>query len=97
MKRMARRRPNRRTAFIYTCALIALGVYAIPNLLPELHPGIAGSFSVLWILFAGLALAANLYFLFGADRERSRMLEEIEVYQVEQAEPEARIRQRAVR
>lgn len=97
MKRMSRRAPNRRTALIYTCALIALGVYAIPNLLPELHPGIAGSFSVLWILFAGLALAANLYFLFGADKERSRMLEEIETYQVPEVKVEPADRARAVR
>lgn len=97
MKRMAKRTPNRRTAFVYACALIAMGVYAIPNLLPELHPGIAGSYSMLWILFAGLVLAANLYFVFGADKERSRMLEELETFQVETAKSPQELRQRAQR
>lgn len=94
---MARRSPNRSTAVVYTCALVVLGVYAIPKLLPELHPGIAGTFSILWILFAGLALAANLYFMFGADRERSRMLEEIETFQVDEETQPRDVRQRGTR
>lgn len=72
-KTMAVTSPRRRAA-VYTSALVALGVYGLPRL-PALHHGLAGSFSVLWILFAGLAVASNLYFLFGADRERSRDLE----------------------
>jgi hypothetical protein len=31
---------------------------------------------MVWILFAVLALAANLYFMLGADEERKHMLEE---------------------
>lgn len=64
-------------AFIYICCLVALCVYGIPRI-PTLQHGIAGTFSSVWILFAGLALAANLYFFLGADKERSRMLEEQE-------------------
>ena len=64
---------GRRRAFVYVCAIAAMMVYSIPRL-PKLQPGVAGSFAMLWILFAGVALAANLYFLFGADKERSKML-----------------------
>jgi|GEM_PF-3213172 len=78
MKRMSKPRPSRSRAMIYACALVALLVYGIPRI-PSLKPGLAGSFSMLWILFAGLALAANVYFFVGADRERSRMLEELDV------------------
>ncbi|OFW78528.1 MAG: hypothetical protein A2201_10050, partial [Alicyclobacillus sp. RIFOXYA1_FULL_53_8] len=60
---------SRGRALIYLSALIALGVYAIPKL-PSLQPGIAGTFSMLWISALGLAVAANLYFLVGADVER---------------------------
>jgi hypothetical protein len=75
MRRKLRYVPNPRSrAFVYTCSIVALAVYAVPRL-PQLHPGLAGTFSTVWILFAALAVAANLYFLFGADQERSRMLE----------------------
>lgn len=66
-------RPRKRRAFVYVCSLLALLIYALPRL-PKLAHGISGTFSFLWILFASLALAANLYFLVGADRERSRLL-----------------------
>lgn len=69
-------KPNPRSrSFIYLCTILALSVYAVPKL-PALSPGLAGTFSTLWILFAVLAVSANLYFLVGADKERSRMLEE---------------------
>lgn len=64
----------RRRAFVYGCALVALVVYGLPRI-PALQRGLPGTFSLIWILFAGLALAANVYFLVGADKERSRMLE----------------------
>ncbi|MCL6548078.1 MAG: hypothetical protein K6T30_04115 [Alicyclobacillus sp.] len=75
MRRKMRYVPRSRTrALLNSCALIAVTVYALPRL-PQLHPGLPGSFAALWICFAGLAIAANLYFLVGADAERSRMLE----------------------
>jgi hypothetical protein len=61
-------------AMAYTAALILLSVYGIPRM-PKIHPGLGGTFVTLWILFAALAVAANIYFLVGADKERSRMLE----------------------
>lgn len=73
-RHMAYVQHKRRKNIIYTCALIALVAYAIPRI-PEIHHGMGGTFSVLWILFAGLAIAANLYFVVGADKERSKMLE----------------------
>ncbi|WDL95590.1 hypothetical protein [Alicyclobacillus sp. ALC3] len=85
----------RRRAVVYTCALIALGVYGVPRL-PELHHGLGGTFSVLWILFAGLAVAANLYFLFGADRERSRDLEMYSVQSEDKADSGRLVRGRSV-
>lgn len=72
-KTLAVHHPKRRAA-VYTLTLLALLAYALPQL-PALRHGLAGTFSFLWILFAGLAVAANLYFLFGADRERSRNLD----------------------
>jgi len=66
-------RPKQR-AVVYTCCALALVAYGVPKI-PALHPGIGGTFTALWILFAALAIAANMYFLVGADRERSRMLE----------------------
>jgi hypothetical protein len=75
MRRKLRNVPNgKNKAFVYVCAVIALGIYGIPKI-PSLHPGIGGTFSMIWILFGVLALAANTYFLVGADKERSRMLE----------------------
>lgn len=64
---------RRRKSFVYVCALVAMLFYAIPRL-PRLQHGVAGTFAFLWIGFAGLVLAANLYFLVGADKERSRLL-----------------------
>jgi predicted anti-sigma-YlaC factor YlaD len=97
MRRKTRPDPaiRRRTLF-YACAILAIMVYAIPRL-PSLKPGLAGTFTLLWILFAGLAVAANLYFVFGADKERSRMLEEIAVYEApSDAEEEQKGRRRAL-
>lgn len=68
---------GRRKSFVYTCAIVAMVAYALPKL-PHLHHGVDGSFTMLWILFAALAVAANVYFAVGADQERSRMLEERE-------------------
>lgn len=64
---------RRRKAFVYSAALIAMLAYGIPKL-PKVQHGLPGTFSFLWILFACLALGANLYFVVGADKERSRML-----------------------
>ena len=76
MRRKSAFVPNRRSkAVVYACSLIALGAYAVPRL-PRLQPGLPGTFAMLWILFAVLALAANLYFMLGADEERKHMLEE---------------------
>jgi hypothetical protein len=67
-------RKTKQKAVAYTVSLILLAVYGIPRM-PKIHPGLGGSFVTLWILFVALAIAANVYFLVGADRERSRMLE----------------------
>ncbi|QQE78034.1 hypothetical protein [Alicyclobacillus sp. SO9] len=77
MRRKIGMRPSRRNTFIYICALIAMLAYGIPRI-PALKPGLAGSFSAVWILFCALAIAANVYFFVGADKERSRMLEELD-------------------
>lgn len=75
MRRKTKDVPNARNrAVVYTCALVAMGAYAVPRI-PKLQHGLPGSFSMVWILFALLALAANVYFMVGADKERSRMLE----------------------
>ncbi|GGJ11487.1 hypothetical protein GCM10010885_21010 [Alicyclobacillus cellulosilyticus] len=88
--RMARSRVR---SFVYACALLSLLAYGVPRL-PALRPGWAGTFSMLWILFAGLAFAANVYFAVGADRERSRMLAEKEIAPAPHA-GEVRLRRRA--
>jgi len=76
MRRKIRFVPHgRRKAAIYTLSLITLLTFGIPRI-PELHPGTAGTFAMVWIMFSALAVAANLYFWIGADKERSRMLEE---------------------
>ncbi|GMA51552.1 hypothetical protein GCM10025857_29090 [Alicyclobacillus contaminans] len=68
----------RRRALVYAAAALALAVYGIPRI-PALAPGVAGTFSMVWILFAALAIASNLYFLVGADRERGHQLAEGEL------------------
>ncbi|MCL6637123.1 MAG: hypothetical protein K6T26_04155 [Alicyclobacillus sp.] len=74
-------RRQRLRALLYTAALLVMSFYALPYL-PSLHAGgWASVFTVLWLAYTGVALAANLYFLLGADRERSRMLEENEILQ----------------
>jgi hypothetical protein len=79
MRRKTRYVPNAKSrAFVYVCALIALLAYAIPRI-PSLKPGLGGTFSMVWLLFVALAVASNLYFLFGADKERSKMLEVREI------------------
>lgn len=65
---------GREKAFVYTCALVALSVYAVPRL-PRMTHGLAGTFTVLWLLFVALCVGANLYFLIGADKERKRLLD----------------------
>jgi len=74
MRRTAVVRHPKSRAFIYFCAILALMFYAVPKI-PALHRGLGGTFSMVWILFAGLALSANLYFMVGADKERSQLLE----------------------
>lgn len=74
-RRMQTGASARTRAFVYVSALVAMAVYAIPQL-PKLQPGLPGTFSMLWILFLALAVAANVYFMVGADVERRRMLEE---------------------
>ncbi|EPZ47482.1 MULTISPECIES: hypothetical protein [Alicyclobacillus] len=69
---------SRQKSLIYTCALIGLTVYGVPKL-PKLAHGMAGTFTVVWLLFVALCVGANLYFLFGADKERKRLLEQQEV------------------
>ncbi|GMA64818.1 hypothetical protein NZD89_05475 [Alicyclobacillus fastidiosus] len=69
---------SRQKAFVYTCALIGLTVYGVPRL-PRLEHGLAGTFTLVWLLFVALCVGANLYFLFGADKERKRLLEQQEV------------------
>ncbi|SFU46618.1 hypothetical protein [Alicyclobacillus macrosporangiidus] len=79
MKRKMKEVPyTKHRAMVYSCALVGLAVYALPRL-PALRPGLGGTFTVLWILVTALVLSANLYFLVGADKERSRMLEEMEI------------------
>ncbi|MCL6453301.1 MAG: hypothetical protein K6T78_06665 [Alicyclobacillus sp.] len=99
MRRKLKTVPHARNrAIVYSCALIAMGAYALPRI-PKLEHGLPGSFSMLWILFALLALCANLYFLFGADKERSRMLEAQEVAPVRRrgGQLPARTEQRGLR
>lgn len=75
MRRKMRYVPHARNrAIVYICALVSMIAYAIPRI-PPLRHGLSGSFSMIWILFALLALTSNVYFLVGADKERSRMLE----------------------
>jgi len=79
VRRKSKDVPNAKNrAIVYSCALIALGAYAIPRL-PRLEHGLPGTFSMIWILFALLAFSANIYFMVGADKERSRMLESHEI------------------
>lgn len=79
MRRKMRHVPQAKNrAIVYTCSIIALVAYATPRI-PALHHGMPGTFSMVWILFAILALASNVYFLVGADKERSRMLESQEL------------------
>lgn len=79
VRRKSKDVPNTKNrAIVYSCALIALGAYAIPRL-PRLEHGLPGTFSMIWILFALLAFSANIYFMVGADKERSRMLESHEI------------------
>lgn len=63
----------RMKAAVYACSILALAVYGLPRI-PKLAPGMSGTFSMLWILFAFLAVAANVYYLVGADKERSRLV-----------------------
>lgn len=65
---------GRRKALYYGCAAIALAAYGLPRI-PRLQHGLPGTFSFLWIATITLVLAANIYFLVGADKERSMMLE----------------------
>lgn len=66
---------GREKSVMYTCALLGLSVYAVPKL-PPLSHGLPGTFTALWILTVAVAVAANLYFACGADKERKQLLEE---------------------
>ena len=41
---------RRRASFVYACSIAALMAYAVPRM--ALHHGLAGSFWVIWVLFA---------------------------------------------
>lgn len=69
---------GRQKSIVYTCALLGLTVYGVPKL-PHMEHGLAGTFTVVWLLFVALAVAANLYFAFGADKERKALLEQSEL------------------
>ncbi len=79
---------------LYLISLLALAIYGIPHI-PQIHPGISGTFSFLWIMLTALVIAANLYFLVGADQERSRMLDEKAVVWTQPAQDGHRQRRRA--
>lgn len=65
---------GRQKSLLYTAALVGLTVYGVPKL-PQLAHGAAGTFTAVWLLFVALCVGANLYFLFGTDKERKRILE----------------------
>lgn len=73
---------GRQKALLYTSALIGLTVFGVPRL-PRLEHGEAGAFTLLWLLFVALCVGANLYFLFGADKERKQQLERQEYEEVD--------------
>ncbi|WP_367306938.1 hypothetical protein [Alicyclobacillus acidocaldarius] len=87
-------RQVRRYSAIYGLAALALAAYGVPRL-PKLQHGLAGTFSALWLLLLALYMAANLYFLLGADRERARQLEEASYQRMERDERQTRVRLRA--
>ncbi|MCL6517661.1 MAG: hypothetical protein K6T67_11990 [Alicyclobacillus sp.] len=96
MRRKMKDVPHARNrALVYSCALVGLTAYALPRL-PELKPGLGGTFTVLWILVTALALSANIYFLVGADKERSRMLEELEILPQPEEPPRQMLRRRSL-
>lgn len=78
---------GRQKSIVYTCALLGLTVYGIPRL-PHMAHGLAGTFTTVWLLFVALAVAANLYFVFGADKERKALLERNE-FETRQSSSEA--------
>ena len=97
MRRKLRHVPHARNrAVVYTCAVVSMVAYAIPRI-PKLEHGIAGTFSMVWIFFAVLALASNVYFMVGADKERSRMLESQSLRAARESTATTGLRQRSVR
>lgn len=84
---------GRQKSLVYACALVGLTVYGIPKL-PRMAHGAAGTFTAVWILFTALCVGANLYFLFGADKERKQLLERQELAEVPMERATRRVRAR---
>jgi hypothetical protein len=81
---------GRQKSFIYTCALVGLTIYAVPRL-PHLAHGMGGTFTAVWLLFVALCVGANLYFLFGADKERRKLLDEHDLHAQPRVAREAQV------
>ncbi|MFC4767793.1 hypothetical protein [Effusibacillus consociatus] len=77
-------------SFVYMGLGLAVLFYAIPQL-PEVSWSAGGVFSVVWLLFGVLIIAANLYYLIGVDKERKRRLQHQRNWEREVARTAARL------
>lgn len=60
---------NRTKHIVYLCVGLGMLVFAVPQLIVGLGATMPTLFSVVWIGFALLSIAANLHFILGVDEE----------------------------
>lgn len=62
---------------IYMLVALAMLLYAIPSISLSSGNGWVSLFSVVWMLFAFLVIAANWHMILGVDEEKKKALERV--------------------
>lgn len=68
---------NKTKNVVYLCIAVAMLIFAVPHLTVGLGVTMPTVFSVVWIGFALLSIAANLHFILSVDEETRNELRRI--------------------
>jgi hypothetical protein len=69
---------RKRKGFLYLIFALTILFYAVPRLPIYSIDSAASLFAVVWLCFALLIIAANLYHLFGVDREEEEAYRKVQ-------------------
>ncbi|UOF92655.1 hypothetical protein LSG31_11110 [Fodinisporobacter ferrooxydans] len=81
-KMIGNRRAYPLKSVLYVILGLAMVLYAIPKL-PAISLSVSGIFTVVWLLFSFLFIGANLYYVYGVDKEAKHEAEPAQRSQTE--------------